>query len=32
VTQEQAFLRLSEDAARHQQTVAEEAADLVSGR
>jgi GAF domain-containing protein len=32
LTPEQAFLRLSEDAARHDRTVAEEAADLVSGR
>lgn len=32
LTQEQAFLRLSEDAARHRQTVAEEAADLVGTR
>jgi GAF domain-containing protein len=31
LTQEQAFLRLAEDAARHQRTVAEESADLVSG-
>jgi GAF domain-containing protein len=32
LTQEQSFLRLSEDATRHKQTVAEEAAALVSGR
>jgi GAF domain-containing protein len=31
LTQEQAFLRLAEDAARHQRTVAEESAHLVSG-
>jgi GAF domain-containing protein len=32
LTPEQSFLRLSEDAARHDRTVAEEAANLVSGR